>query len=387
MNTIHSSFIADRAAFRVAALAPTGYLAGMKITQLHALLVRIPQKPPIAPYQNRYKAGTHKEALLIRLETDTGLTGWGETPVDWINKSYEGAPQDLLRSQVLGRDPFDLEGWYAENTLGSYLASGVEMALWDLMGKETRQPLYKLLGGAVRKRIELAACMGIRPYDEAKAIARQYVEMGFSTLKTKAGRDAQEDLTMVRGIRDGVGDKLKLRIDPNMGYTPAVALQLARDLEPYHLEYFEQPMQAGLIADSARLRKQTKTPLGLNESVTTPDVVLQILQLNAADVILPDTYQCSGILGVKKVAALAEAAGVPCVFHCAHDLGLKTAAMLHVVASSPNFPLANDCTYYGLEDDVIMPLHKIERGFLAVPEGPGLGVTVDESKLARYRIG
>jgi L-alanine-DL-glutamate epimerase-like enolase superfamily enzyme len=358
----------------------------MKIAQLNAVLVRIPQKPPIAPYQSRYRATSEKEALLVRLETDTGLVGWGETPVDWINKSFEGAPEDLLHRQAVGRDPFDLEAWYAENTLGPYLASGVEMAMWDLMGKATGQPLYKLLGGAVRKKIELAACMGIRPYDEAKAIARQYVEQGFTTLKTKAGRNPEEDLHMVRGIRDGAGDRLKLRIDPNQGYAPAVAFPLARDLEKYNLEYFEQPMPLGLIGDAARLRRHTKMPIALNESVTTLEIVLQILQLHAADVILPDTYQCAGILGVKKVAGLAEAAGVPCVFHCAHDLGLKTAAMLHVVASSPGFTMANDCTYYGLIDDIITPLHRIERGYMAVPEGPGLGVNVDEKKVAQYRI-
>src|SRR5919204_256760 len=192
-------------AFSVAPLPPADYPEAMKVTQLHAFLVRIPQKPPVAPYQSRYRASSEKEAVLIRLETDTGLVGWGETPVDWIHKSFEGAPQELLRRQVLGRDPFDLEAWYAENTLGSYLASGVEMAFWDLIGKATGQPLYKLLGGAVRKRIELAACMGIRPYEEAKAIARGYLEQGFTTLKTKAGRRAAEDLEMVRGIRDGVG--------------------------------------------------------------------------------------------------------------------------------------------------------------------------------------
>jgi L-alanine-DL-glutamate epimerase-like enolase superfamily enzyme len=358
----------------------------MKIKQLNAFLVRIPQKAPIAPYQSRYRATSEKEAVIIRVETDTGLVGWGETPLDWLNKSFEGAPEDLLRRQVLGRDPFALEEWYAENRLGSHLASGVEMAFWDVIGQATRQPLYNLLGGAVREKIELAACMGIRPYDEAKAIARQYVDMGFTTLKTKAGRRAEEDLEMVRGIRDGVGDKLKLRIDPNRGYAPEVAFPLARDLEKYHLEYFEQPMPLGLIADAARLRRFTRTPIALNESVTTPEIVLQILQLHAADVLLPDTYQCAGILGVKKVAALAEAAGIPCVFHCAHDLGLKTAAMLHVVASSPGFTLANDCTYYGLVDDIITPLHRIERGFMEVPEGPGLGVTVDEKKLAKYRV-
>src|SRR5205807_5102556 len=183
---------------------------------------------------------------------------------------------------------------------------------------------------------------------------------------TKAGRKPEEDLEMVRGIRDGVGDRLKLRIDPNQGYAPEIAFPLARDLEKYNLEYFEQPMPFSCIGESARLRQLTTTPLALNESVTTPQIAMQILQLGAADVLLPDTYQCGGILGVKRVAALCEAAGVPCVFHCAHDLGLKTAAMLHVVASTPNFPLANDCTYYGLTDDIIDPLFQIERGFLTV---------------------
>src|SRR5205085_9899302 len=150
----------------------------MKISKLNALRVRIPQKPPIAPYQSRYRAGTHKEALLVRLETDNGLAGWGETPDDWINKSFEGTPAERLRGQALGRDPFDLEAWYAENTLGPFLASAVEMAMWDLIGQAAGRPLYQLLGGRLRDRVELAACMGIRPYDEAKAIARQYLDRG-----------------------------------------------------------------------------------------------------------------------------------------------------------------------------------------------------------------
>lgn len=358
----------------------------MKITSLHAVLVRVPQKPPIAPYASRYRATSEKEALLVRLETDNGLVGWGETPVDWLDKTYEGNPEELLRKQVLGRDPFDIELFYCESTLGSFLTSGVEMAMWDIVGKAANQPLYKLLGGAIRKKIELAACMGIRPYAEAKEIAKQYVEAGFTTMKTKAGRRAEEDLDMVRGIRDGAGDKLKLRIDPNQGYLPAVAFPLAKDLEKYNLEYFEQPMPQAYIADSARLRKQTKTPLALNESVTTLEIVQQILELRAADYLLPDTYQCGGLLAVKKVAALCEGAGVPCIFHCAHDLGLKTAAMLHVVASSPNFPLANDCTYYGLVDDILTEPFVIQRGTMTVPEAPGLGVTVDEKKVQKYRF-
>lgn len=123
----------------------------------------------------------------------------------------------------------------------------------------------------------------------------------------------------------------------------------------------------------------------MNESVTTLQIVLNILQLRAADVLLPDTYQCGGILGVKKVGTLAEAAGIPCVMHCSHDLGPKTAAMLHIVASTPAFTLANDCTYYGLTDDIVSTPFEIKHGRMQVPESPGLGVEVDMGKLLRYQ--
>ena len=126
----------------------------------------------------------------------------------------------------------------------------------------------------------------------------------------------------------------------------------------------------------------------MNESVTTPEITLQILELRAADVLLPDTYQCGGILGVKRVAAAcARRRGAVRLSLRFHDLGLKTAAMLHVVASTHrNFPLANDCTYYGLTDDIIAPLFAIERGHMSVPEGPGLGVNVDEAKVKQFAV-
>jgi L-alanine-DL-glutamate epimerase-like enolase superfamily enzyme len=350
--------------------------------------VDIPQKPPIAPYQSRYKAGTSKEAVILRVETDDGIAGWGESPQRWIEgPSFTSSEVKQLTGHLRGWDPFEVERLYTEGELdGSYLQSGVEMAFWDIMGKASGRPLYQLLGGAVRsKDIELAACMGIQPYDRAGEIARLYVEMGFLTLKTKAGRDAEEDLTMVRGVRDAVGDQLKLRIDPNQGYQPDVALELAKDLEPYCLEYLEQPVPQHEIAAAAEIRRRSTTPVALNESVTTLESVLDILSHGAADVILPDTHQCGGILAIKKVAALAEAAGIPCVMHCSHDLGLKTAAMLHIVVSTPVFTPANDCTYYGLVDDILTKPFQIERGHMRVPELPGLGIEISSTKLQRYR--
>jgi L-alanine-DL-glutamate epimerase-like enolase superfamily enzyme len=359
----------------------------MKINRVDSFFVEVPQKAPIAPYHSRYRGASTKKAILFRIETDTGLAGWGETPQVYLGTQLTGREAEALRPTLLGLDPTDVMALYADINIDHiYINSAVEMACWDLAGKACGVPLYRLLGGPYRRRIELAACMGIQTYERAGEIARLYVEMGFSTLKTKAGRDPQEDLALVRGVRDAVGDRLALRIDPNTGYSPEVCEQLARDLEPYRLQYFEQPMPADLIDDSARIRKLTKTPLALNESVTTMERVREILAKAAADYLLPDTYQCGGIWATKLVAEVAASAGIPCIMHCSHDLGPKTAAMLHLAASTPNFPLANDCTYYGLVDDIITAPFPIERGTMAVPEAPGLGIEVDLAKVRKYQI-
>ncbi|MBD3672544.1 MAG: mandelate racemase/muconate lactonizing enzyme family protein [Planctomycetaceae bacterium] len=362
----------------------------MKISSVEAFIIDVPQKHPAFPYQSRYIATSSTGALLIRLETDDGLVGWGETPQIlsfYGDKPFTAEVVESLRPELMGRDAGAIEALYEDWDLGGpRLQSAVEMAMWDILGKACGQPLYRLWGGPYRDRIELAACMGIQPPDKAGEIARGYLEAGFTTMKTKAGRSPEEDLAMVKGIRDAVGDRLKLRIDPNTGYTPEVTEQLAKELEPYHLEYFEQPMPDENLEDSARIRKLTSTPLALNESVTTMSRVREILDCEAADYLLPDTYQCGGLWAVKLIVDIASSAGVPCIFHCAHDFGLKTAAMLHVAASSPNMPLANDCTYYALESDILKTPHQITSGRMPVPEAPGLGVEVDLSLVQKYQV-
>jgi L-alanine-DL-glutamate epimerase-like enolase superfamily enzyme len=364
----------------------------MKITGVETFLVDIPMQVPVSPYQSRYISSSTTGALLIRLETDAGITGWGETPqrLSFQNAvSFTGEEAEYFRPILMGKDPTDIAALYADWGMGEepYRQSVVEMACWDILGKQAGLPLHRLLGGLYRDRVEVTCCMGIRGPEEAAAIAKHYVDLGFSTMKTKAGRSPEEDLVMVRAIRESVGDKLKLRIDPNMGYSPEEALQLARDLEPYELQYFEQPMHKDLLQESADIRKQTSTPLALNESVTTMANVRKILELDAAEYLLPDTYQCGGIWAVKLVGEVAASAGVPCIFHCAHDLGLRTATMLHMAASSPNFPLANDCTYYSLENDIITEPFEIKEGTMAVPTKPGLGVEIDEGMLKKYLVG
>ncbi len=358
----------------------------MKVTDVAVTVVRVPQVAPLAPYRSHLRTSSTTQSAIVRVSTDEGLTGWGEYNVNFLPALSAREMQHDAADWLIGRDAQNIAGFHRHCPLETRLKSGVEMALWDIHGQAAGMPLSVLWGGVIRSDVELAACMGIQPYDRAGEIASLYVEQGFRTLKTKAGADADEDLDMVRGIRDAVGDKLKLRIDPNRAYTPQQAADLAKLLEPYHLEYFEQPIPAEPLSTARWLRDQTSTPIALNESVTDPASAFAILHADAAEFLLPDTHCAGGLWPCLEIGTLCDAADVPCIMHCGHDLGLKTAAMLHIAASSPAYSLANDSTYYGLEDDVIEEPFIIKQGKLAVPTGLGLGVAVDPEKLAKYAV-
>ena len=358
----------------------------MKIVAVEVTVVEIPQIPPIAPYRSHIRSSSTTTHAIVRLETDEGLVGWGEHNVNFLPDISGRKMTHDAAEWIIGRDPLNIRVFHRDCPLEMRLKSGLELALWDLCGKAANLPVAVLLGGIIRLRVELAACMGIQPYERAGEIATQYVEWGYTTLKTKAGSDIQEDLEMVRGIRDAVGDRLKLRIDPNRGYTPEQAAELAHRLEPYDLEYLEQPIPAEPLETAKRLREQTTIPIALNESVVDPASVWEILRAEAADMILPDTHIAGGILPCVEIGHLCAAAGIPCIMHCGHDLGPKTAAMLHIAAACPAYSLANDSTYYGLEDDILTEKIPIEQGRIRVPDKPGLGIEGDPERIAKYKV-
>ncbi|MDX1944227.1 MAG: mandelate racemase/muconate lactonizing enzyme family protein [Pirellulaceae bacterium] len=358
----------------------------MRVVDVNVYVVEVPQIAPVAPYRSHLRTSSTTQSAIVRVATDAGLVGWGEHNINFLPNLSARRMQADARSWLVGRDPQNIARFHVECPLETRLKSGIELALWDLCGQAAGLPVAVLLGGILRPRIELAACMGIQTYERAGEIASYFVEQGFTTLKTKAGSDPREDLEMVRGVRDAVGDKLHLRIDPNRAYSLQQAAELAKQLQPYRLQYFEQPIPAEPLADAAWLRQQTTTPIALNESVTDPASVLAILRADAAAFILPDTHIAGGILPCVIIGRICEAAGIPCIMHCGHDLGPKTAAMLHVAAACPAYSLANDSTYYGLEDDILTERLVIERGTIAVPTRPGLGVVGDPERIAHYAI-
>lgn len=327
-----------------------------------------------------------RASAIVQVETDEGLVGWGEHNVNFLEEISGEQMQKRAHDWLIGRDPLNINVFHRDCPLETRLKSGIELALWDLVGKALKVPLAVLLGGIVRAKVEVAACMGIQSYERAGEIAAHYVEQGFGTLKTKAGANMDEDVEMVRGVRDAVGDKLKLRIDPNRAYSPEEAAELCRRLEPYDLEYLEQPIPAEPLSDATWLRSQTKVPIALNESVTDPSSVIDILRADAAAFILPDTHIAGGILPCVIIGRICEAARIPCIMHCGHDLGPKTAAMVHVAAACSAYSLANDTTYFGLEDDIITERIKIESGCIAVTEKPGLGIEGDPERIAKYKV-
>jgi L-alanine-DL-glutamate epimerase-like enolase superfamily enzyme len=331
---------------------------------------------------------------MVEVISTDGLIGWGETarsrtaPSFWPKSQTEldalaGELAGLLKDQdLLDIEPLVDRLWAAG--LPHTIVAGVEMALWDMKGKAAGMPLYHLLGGLYRQQVPLAACLGILPPEEAAKVAVGYVEQGFSTMKMKAGRNAGHDLASVKAIRQAVGPALELRIDANQAYTPLEALRLCRKLEEFDLQYFEQPCRQDMVEELAQLRQKTRTPIALNESCRTPLDMLRIARLEAADCVLPDTHLSGGIIQVKRIAAIAEAAGIPMAMHCGHDLGAKTAAMAHLVASIRGFRYASDTTIHSLEADLLVEPLRIVQGSVEVPHGPGLGIEVDRAQLQRY---
>jgi L-alanine-DL-glutamate epimerase-like enolase superfamily enzyme len=274
-----------------------------------------------------------------------------------------------------------------EAGMGRGPISGIEMALWDALGKYAGLPVCRLLGGIVRAEVDFCACMGLKEPTESAATAREYVKRwGFRFIKTKAGSDADEDLQIAEAIQQAVGDQVALRPDANNGYTPEQAEPLLRKLKTLGVRYFEDPCASEHVEALVRFRKEIGMGILVNMGVETADSVLPLLAKGAADFLMPDTPAAGGVIRVKKIAAVAEAYGVPCLMHCSHDLGLKTAMITHIAASTPNFSGPNDTCYHGLTDDVLAEPLSFVGGRIRVPLGPGLGVEVDEAKLARYQI-
>ena len=189
-------------------------------------------------------------------------------------------------------------------------------------------------------------------------------------------------------MHDEVDGELEFRLDPNQGWTVDQAIRVGSKLadDGIYLQYMEQPIRVDAHESLAGLKNQTRQPIGPNEDTYIPHNLRRLVEAGAIDVAVLDLTPAGGITGLRQQAAIVEDAGIPMAHHCAFDLGIRTAAILHAVHGIPGFTLPPDSVYYGWKDDVIASPFEISDGSLEVPQDSGLGIQVDRDSIEEYRI-
>jgi L-alanine-DL-glutamate epimerase-like enolase superfamily enzyme len=362
----------------------------MKIIGIKTTIVAVPHNEPEF-MSTGMRRGVNE--VLVEIETDEGITGLGECIATCAPVIEAGV--NFCKPLLLGRDPRNIEGivnnlrhvgnWHYFDKVGNVVLAGIETALWDIFGRFTGQPLYFLLGGLVREQIPLMYYLFRFDIQEMVRRAKKAVGEGYKTVYFKVGQqDLSADAEAVEAVRAAVGTGVQVRIDANEMWTVGTAIRFIKQIEKYDVEWVEQPCLSKNIDELAHIRRSVNTPIGADQSAWTFYDVRQVLQKQAADVLIIDQYQVGGLLAYKKCAALAEAYGIPLNHHSFGDLGVGFAAALHVIASTPGFLYANQSFLTIHEDDIIQGgLPKVVDGCVQVPHGPGLGVELDAERVAQ----
>jgi muconate cycloisomerase len=383
----------------------------MKITKIETIPIKLPTRRTHQWASLTTAIGVY---VIIRLETDEGLIGWGEAPVlkDWGGdhmKYYGETPQttahiigDILAPVLAGQDPSRFE--YVHGLMDKavkgypYSKAAIDMALYDVAGKALNAPAYKLLGGCYRDKITVAHSIGLMEIDKAVEEVIQAKAEGIKAIKLKGGIELKRDVELVKQVRTALGPEIPICVDANQGYpTVKAAVRTIKAMEEYGIAYMEQPVEG--IDAMAEVARRVDTPVMADESAWTPQDVLEIIRKKAADIISIYTTKPGGLFKAKKVAAVAEAAGLQCNVNGSVETGIGNAANVHLAASTavaslpcvipvstPKGKGQNRIAGIYYQDDLIKEAFRFVDGAVVVSTKPGLGIEVDEEKLKQYRI-
>jgi L-alanine-DL-glutamate epimerase-like enolase superfamily enzyme len=364
----------------------------MKITGVKTTIVAVPRRE-VATHPGQ--VSSYQLAVLVEVLTDEGLTGLGEAP-NPIGVEVTKTLIDAAAPLLLGEDPTNVEvlkkKLYAHFNLthfhihiACWALSGIDMALWDLIGKSCQKPLYQIWGGAFRKQIEYYGRVPVASPQAVGAAAAALAGEGFRTFYLKVGLDEEEDLARVRALREAIGPRLKIRVDANQSWQPHDAVRIIRRMSEYGLDFVEQPVLMYNVDALIRVRQGVNVPIAAHESSWTMYDAVNVIKQGAADAIHVDPRFDAGFAGARITAGMAEAAGLPVIMHSYSELGVAQCAYMHLIASIPNFTLANQSGYRELTDDVIKGgLLSYHDGCMALPESPGIGVELDPEKVDYY---
>lgn len=384
----------------------------MKITGCKIFLVALPNRRHHT-WASKMSAPIGYHAV-VRLDTDEGISGWGEAPagISWGGphmRYYGESPKtvqcvinDHLFEAIKGIDPRDIavihDAMDKEVKGNPYAKAPLDMACYDIAGKAANVPVYQLLGGQFRDRVEVAHSLGIMPVEKCVDEAVAAVEEGALTIKCKTGLDPERDVQVVKQLRERLGDSIKIRVDGNEGYKNAwEAIKVTRRQEEFDILLCEQPLMG--TRQLAFVAGRIDSPVMADESAWTVHDILELHEQQAAACISCYVTKPGGLYRAKQQADIAAVLGMYCDIGGSIESGIGNAANLHLGAATKIATLPSVtpvCKPEGSKgpsvagiyylDDLVTEPFKFENGSVLVPEGPGLGIEVDMDKINKYAV-
>jgi L-alanine-DL-glutamate epimerase-like enolase superfamily enzyme len=343
--------------------------------------------------------GTQEGApvILIEVETDEGITGIAESVASpgiepvlailnfavpaFIGQSAYDGNRIITECYQAG---FNSRGTGSAPRYFAQAMSGIELALWDALGKAAGQPLHRLLGGAAREKVEYFGFLQGEAPEELAAHARQLLDEGFRVLYLKVGRGEQIDLDIVRAVRAAIGTA-RLRLDANESWDMLTGRRMFEKLKPFDIEFIEQPVPAPLGAEGlARLRAVTDIPIAADQASYSPEDIYDVCRSRAAEIITLGLHETCGVTRFRKAAAVAEAAGLNVCLHGVFETGITTCAANQVAATLNNMDDGNQIMWQLLAEDLVASPSLVPvQGALPISEKPGLGFELNRDAVAR----
>jgi L-alanine-DL-glutamate epimerase-like enolase superfamily enzyme len=373
------------------------------------------------PYASAAGVQVARHALIVEIETDTGLVGIGEAgsaggPLASTQVVVEQelkpllVKEDPLRIEYLWQKMFQRSRQHGRRGIVMHAISGIDMALWDIAGKVAKLPLYRVFG-AYKDKVEAYASGGF--YQEGKDIAalveeaETAVAQGYRAMKMKIGRNPstqsnlrqmlphsdvcvvslEEDLARVAAVRQALGPDAKLMVDINCAWSPALAIQMGKAMEPYKLYWIEEPVATDDIRGSAEVARALGTAISGYETEVGLYGFRELITQGAIDIVQPDIAWAGGFTECRRIAALAHAYNLMVAPH-AFSSAILLAAAMHLLASIPNGLLLEfDQNPHALREELLQePIKADQDGFVTLPDRPGLGIELDPGAIERYRI-
>ncbi len=344
----------------------------------------------------------------IEVETDAGITGLGEITLEMFDTGVAAAVEDY-KCLLIGENPLEIERLYDHlvrnkfwrtDTLSTTVLSGIDIALWDIKGKELGVPVYRLLGGPVRDTVRAYGnywFLGATKDDYARTVddyaraAARAVDEGWDALKwspfgssayTATIDEERVIIECVKRVREAVGDRADLLLDAHGRFNLPTIKRISRKLEPYEPFFIEEPIPPENVEAMVELKRSTRVPLATGERLITKHQFRDLLNSFAVDYIQPDIIHTGGITEMKKIAALAEAFYIPLIPHNPNG-PVATAATIHLATSIPNFMLTEYIDLPERADVLVEPL-VVKNGQFALPTKPGLGIELNKKVFKNY---